>query len=264
MAGSWLYCISAAVGRNFDLNDATLPANVPNFRSLINNGRIVEDPIWHISQRGDDVRAGDELYIYTGDDGLGVIGYATVKQIKKQAKGWDLYPEFDLEKSRALLLEPVAASLVRAWGLHLRKNVIDISSFVTYLHPHLPWVSAKRESPRTDEFAEPEDIEGTKTEALRFSTKRSRRLRNLAFKSAKGICCVCERNFSKLLAGRGLRVLQVHHRDQLSARNCPSVTKVSDLAVVCANCHLLLHYDPKKAMSVEKLKSMFQESEDKA
>jgi Zn finger protein HypA/HybF involved in hydrogenase expression len=107
-------------------------------------------------------------------------------------------------------------------------------------------------------FAEESDIEGTKTEITSVKTKRSRKLRDLAFKYARGICCVCRRDYSKVLAGRGVRVLQVHHRDQLSARDAPTITKVSDLAVVCANCHLLLHLDPGKALSVEELRQMLQ------
>jgi hypothetical protein len=107
-------------------------------------------------------------------------------------------------------------------------------------------------------FADESDLEGMKTESAQFKSKRSRRLRELAFNAAHGICCVCGRDYSKLLGGRGVRVLQVHHRDQLSARDAPSMTKLRDLAVVCANCHLLLHLDPKNALRVEKLREMLE------
>jgi hypothetical protein len=107
-------------------------------------------------------------------------------------------------------------------------------------------------------FADESDIEGTKTEVIQFKTKRSRKLRALAFKAARGVCSVCGRDYSKVLGGRGVRVLQVHHRAQLSARGKPSITKLDDLAVVCANCHLLLHLDPKNALKVEKLRKMLE------
>lgn len=107
-------------------------------------------------------------------------------------------------------------------------------------------------------YAEESDIEGTKTEVIRLTSKRSHRLRALAFEAAKGICCVCERDFTKILGSLGTRVLQVHHRKQLSSRVAPSVTKMRDLAVVCANCHLLLHLDAEKAMSIDKLRKMLQ------
>jgi hypothetical protein len=100
------------------------------------------------------------------------------------------------------------------------------------------------------------DIEGMKTEVLRLTTKRSRRLRDLAFKAANNICSVCDRDYSKVLDGDGVRVLQVHHRKQLAARNAPSITKLRDLVVVCANCHLLIHLNPNKALSVHTLRKM--------
>jgi hypothetical protein len=108
--------------------------------------------------------------------------------------------------------------------------------------------------PNGRSFAGLSDIEGLRTELLVTKATRSRRLRDAAFSSADGTCAVCRRDFKKLLDGRGQRVLQVHHTKQLSARAAPSVTKVSDLVVVCANCHLLLHLDVHKTMSVERLR----------
>jgi hypothetical protein len=105
-------------------------------------------------------------------------------------------------------------------------------------------------------YADDADIEGTKTEVVRFTTKRSRRLRDLALRLANNICSVCDRDFSTVLDGRAIRVLQVHHRKQLASRDAPSLTKLSDLVVVCANCHLLIHLDPKHALSVQTLRNM--------
>ena len=105
-------------------------------------------------------------------------------------------------------------------------------------------------------FAEESDIEGIKTEVVQLKSKRSRKLRDSAFEAALGVCCVCRRDYSKVLGGQGVRVLQVHHCEQLAARDAPAVTKITDLAVVCANCHLLLHLDSKKALNVEELRTM--------
>ena len=104
-----------------------------------------------------------------------------------------------------------------------------------------------------------EALEGLKTETRSIRSNRSQRLRKAALNAASGICCVCDRDFSKMLNGRGVRVLQVHHRDQLSARAVPAITTQSDLAVVCANCHLLLHLDAEKALSVAELRKMLRE-----
>lgn len=105
------------------------------------------------------------------------------------------------------------------------------------------------------------DIEGTRYEILMMTTKRSRRLRDKAFHNANGTCAVCDRDYSKLLDGRGIRVLQVHHKRMLSKSDAETKTTLNDLVVVCANCHLLLHLDPKKPLTVLQLRSMLASSE---
>jgi predicted HNH restriction endonuclease len=104
-------------------------------------------------------------------------------------------------------------------------------------------------------FAGESDIEGLRSEYRATRLARSRRLRNKALRSATGTCAVCRRDFRKFLGGYGQRVLQVHHCKQLSAREVPSETKLTDLVVVCANCHLLLHLDASKTLTVDQLRT---------
>jgi hypothetical protein len=105
---------------------------------------------------------------------------------------------------------------------------------------------------------EESDIEGLRSEFRQLWSKRSRRLRDIAFRAANGVCCVCARDYSTVLGGLGTRVLQVHHRKQLSSRRAPTITTTSDLAVVCANCHLLLHLSVEKTLGVDELREMLQ------
>lgn len=102
--------------------------------------------------------------------------------------------------------------------------------------------------------AEPRAIECLCTETVSYVRGRSRQLRDLALQNARGICEVCRVNFGRVFGGKGVRVLQVHHRKQLSATDSPRVTRLRDLAVLCANCHLLIHMDPDRAMPVEQLR----------
>lgn len=99
-------------------------------------------------------------------------------------------------------------------------------------------------------------FEGVRTESVSYKRGRSRRLRDSALAISKGICAVCAVEYSALFESKGVRVLQVHHRKQLAIIDRPRVTKQSDLAVVCANCHMLIHMDLKRALSVEKLRTM--------
>ena len=96
-------------------------------------------------------------------------------------------------------------------------------------------------------------LEGLKTETRVITSSRSRSLRDSKLAKAGGVCECCKMNYGALLKGEGAKVLLVHHRRQLKAMKSPAVVKESDLAVVCANCHALIHADPKKARKVEDL-----------
>jgi hypothetical protein len=96
-------------------------------------------------------------------------------------------------------------------------------------------------------------LEGIEYETKVFRKTRSNRLRLEALIKAGGKCEACGFDYSVLLDGRGISVLQVHHRKQLSLSKTPRLTTVKDLAVLCANCHCLIHANVKKAMPVEKL-----------
>jgi len=100
-------------------------------------------------------------------------------------------------------------------------------------------------------------LEGIVTEARVYRYSRSRTLRNEALSKSTGTCACCRVAFAELLGGRGARVLQVHHKEQLSVRDRPKRTKLSDLVVVCANCHLLIHADPETAMRVEAVRALW-------
>jgi predicted HNH restriction endonuclease len=99
-----------------------------------------------------------------------------------------------------------------------------------------------------------ERLEGQCVEHRVLRRKRDRELRRDALDQSHGICEACQVDFSRVLEGRGLHVLQVHHRQQLAMLKTPKLNSVRDLAVVCANCHALIHTDPRKALPVEELR----------
>ena len=103
-------------------------------------------------------------------------------------------------------------------------------------------------------------VEGARTEIKTYSRGRSRRLRDGALQDSKGVCEACCVDYNGLLDGKGVRVLQVHHRQQLGATDKPRLTRATQLAVLCANCHCLVHMNPRKALSVQTLRSMLRES----
>lgn len=100
-------------------------------------------------------------------------------------------------------------------------------------------------------------IEGIAREVTVIARSRSRRLRDLALKRSRGVCEACGTDFSTLLGGKGLHALQVHHRLQLALQESPKLTSPDDLAVICANCHAIIHADRLSAMRVEALRDQW-------
>ena len=94
-------------------------------------------------------------------------------------------------------------------------------------------------------------VEGLVTESR--SKRRNSALRATALRRSNGTCAACGVDFNSVLGGRGLRCLVVHHTKQLKDRDTPAETNINDLAVVCANCHMLIHENPNQAMPVPEL-----------
>jgi hypothetical protein len=139
MAGPWLYTISARARRTFDVEGVSIPVTVDSYRELVRNERIKEDRWWSIAQHWRHVEKGDELFIYTGDQDLGIIGYATVNDKVERNGHWCLLPRFELDRCRKLLNQPICAAVVRQWVHFPRKNVIDLAPFKEQLCALLPW-----------------------------------------------------------------------------------------------------------------------------
>lgn len=145
--GCWLYPISERAERRFILDDGSeYPVSIDTFKMLVGDGRISEDERWGLHINFRQARQGDEVFIYTGDQDLGIVGFATVKAVDLDDR--ELILNFDISKCKALLLDPVPAKIVRKWIPHPRAAVIDLSAFRADLYGRLPWSQhrSKRQS----------------------------------------------------------------------------------------------------------------------
>lgn len=79
--------------------------------------------------------------------------------------------------------------------------------------------------------------------------KAKERLKN---KYGKVFCEVCGFNFSDVYGERGGDFIEGHHKKFISKMEQGEVTRVEDIALVCSNCHRMLHKSPY--ISVESLK----------
>jgi 5-methylcytosine-specific restriction protein A len=95
-------------------------------------------------------------------------------------------------------------------------------------------------------------MEGATTEAR--SKYRNPQLRQAALQLANGACAACGIRDSEIHPQLGRHALVVHHKKQLKDSDQPRETKISDLAVVCANCHMMIHQDPAKALTIAQMR----------
>ena len=64
-------------------------------------------------------------------------------------------------------------------------------------------------------------------------------------------CEVCAVDFSKMYGERGNNFIEGHHRKLVSEMKEGDKTKVEDIAMLCSNCHRMIHKKP--IISVEGL-----------
>lgn len=194
----------------------------------------------------DDTKRGDVAVLYAGGRRNVYVGTDKITSSWLQAKSgehkgeWYVYTE-----GHRLLSDPVPAGEVeQALGLRRPKGPAILSepsgtSLLQYLRSHRRPVKHA--------------IEGILTESRRTIRSRSRALRDEKLRNAGGICEACQTDYSRWHGLDATRVLTVHHRQQVSAFDEPRVSSLEDLAVLCANCHMLVHEDQRQALGVEEL-----------
>ena len=86
--------------------------------------------------------------------------------------------------------------------------------------------------------------------------ERSPRLRAAALKIHGYLCQVCGFDFERTYGAWGRRFVEVHHLQELGAAPAEGieVDPTTDLAVVCSNCHRMIHRKPKQALTLAELR----------
>ncbi len=73
-------------------------------------------------------------------------------------------------------------------------------------------------------------------------------------------CEVCDFNFEDKYKSLGRGFAECHHRKPLSELTQENKIQLKDLAIVCANCHRMLHRT-RPLKTVEELKKMINRTE---
>lgn len=152
------------------------------------------------------------------DEPLGL----SVLQIRKLAS-FNWTPQ----SSGTRIPDEIASNLEEKWAAHVGMTTLAVAA----------------------DDAELAAMEGAERMALVRHRRRERYLRESKIAEAKkwtGGKLLCEApgcgfDFAVVYGELSRDYAQVHHLNTLSDRTTPSQTKLSDLAIVCANCHAMIH-----------------------
>jgi 5-methylcytosine-specific restriction protein A len=106
------------------------------------------------------------------------------------------------------------------------------------------------------------DVSGTEggiilREHLRRERNPQLRRKKLAEVKRRGLpitCAVCTFDFGRFYGPHGLDYIEVHHRTPLHVTG-ETETKLADLALLCSNCHRMIHR-AKQWLTVEELREL--------
>jgi len=90
-------------------------------------------------------------------------------------------------------------------------------------------------------------------------SKLVRKKKEEALKNAGKLECeVCQMDFEKTYGAIGYGFAECHHVNPLAFRNENEETKLKELAILCANCHRMIHRQ-KPWMSISELRKVYNE-----
>ena len=101
-------------------------------------------------------------------------------------------------------------------------------------------------------------LEGRTRAVVSHRRERSPRLRAAAIELHGTTCQVCGFDFGDVYGAWGRGFIEVHHLEQLGEASPDGVkTDVArDLAVLCSNCHRMVHRKPKQALTLDELRGI--------
>jgi hypothetical protein len=111
--------------------------------------------------------------------------------------------------------------------------------------------------PQPEEFAEGRELRVLHRKKERNPKAVRRKKEKVLADHGRLLCEACEFDFEAVYGSLGEGFAECHHRVPLSELSAEHKTKLSELAIVCANCHRMLHRS-RPMMSVEELRAVIQ------
>lgn len=104
---------------------------------------------------------------------------------------------------------------------------------------------------------EEEYFEGKKRERWTNHYERNPKLRVAVIQAHGTRCTICKFDFEEVYGEHGAGFSEVHHiRPVNSLDEAASVDPVTDMAVVCSNCHRMIHRRKDNVLAIKELRAM--------
>jgi predicted HNH restriction endonuclease len=151
--------------------------------------------------------------------------------------------------------------------LEMNKVLLELASEIDvdlwtldFLHYALPErTKSERTARRVEDAVRLENgyLEGEKATRLLTQYRRNSCLRWAAIDIHGTRCQVCGMSFAERYGEIGTDFIEVHHLKPVADNQGEVVVlPETDMAVVCANCHRMLHRGPKAPLTIEKLRTV--------
>lgn len=83
------------------------------------------------------------------------------------------------------------------------------------------------------------------------------RAKRLAFERDPFLRCeVCDFSFREVYGEAGINIIEAHHTVPVATLAAGSRTRVEDIALLCSNCHRMIHSDKEKTLSLSELSEL--------
>jgi 5-methylcytosine-specific restriction endonuclease McrA len=100
-------------------------------------------------------------------------------------------------------------------------------------------------------------LEGTEKKRVIRVYERNYKLRVKAIQHHGLTCAVCGFDFEEFYGSHGENYIEVHHLIPVSTLGAETqVNPKTDMAVLCANCHRMIHRKKDKTLTLEELRSL--------
>lgn len=214
------------------------------------------------------VKAGDEFYLMKlGKPPRGIIAHGTVTEDIFEAEHWNA----NRTEETITYLDGECDTLLnyKTQGI-LDVSVLDERLPQQYWHPqssgirikdevlpalHELWTETIRDYPANPEESVYDEriIEGAKKVVYTTTYERDPKVRRAFLRGKKLKCEACGFDFEKVYGKLGVGYIEVHHKKPVSEGE--RITDLeSDLAMLCSNCHRMIHRGKDHMITVEELK----------